>query len=512
MKKRVFCLLSLSILALSSCTEGGSNISSSSGSLNEPAPYRIRDYTLKVNQTATIIPIGKDQPLDLTYEFAGDAISIFNQVIYIHQSDTVTNVKAYDKLGHVDEFVVSAPKDEYTSTRSEEESEAWLSPLSGIKANIEHNDFPKGIDMSTVQAIYDAGVVYYNASNQAEDVFRIIRDAGVNYVRLRLWNDPNNYTDQGKVSYGGGGNDLSTDLKMAYLVKKAGLKLYLDIHYSDFWADPSKQIFPKAWATLTTAEEVKNAIYDYTKSVLTAFDEVGALPDMVSLGNETTPGMLLQLPGPTNEELTGGEPSYTTGAYSAPNTIRGANKSKNFHDYIASANAAVKDVNDSILTMIHLAKGLSDPNYIIDYYNQFNDINYDVIGLSAYPYYQGRPSVIKSGLTSIANAFSSKKITLAETSYGYTFAKDALVSNIFDNGEVISGYPVSTLGQALMIKDLLEAVDSIENGYGLFYWEGAFIPAKGVGWADSRSKNSWANQALFTYDGHVLPSINVFND
>lgn len=120
---------------------------------------------------------------------------------------------------------------------------------------------------------------------------------------------------------------------------------------------------------------------------------------MVSLGNETTPGMLLQLPGPTNEELTGGEPGYTTGAYSAPNTIRGANKSKNFHDYIASANAAVKDVNDSILTMIHLAKGLSDPNYIIDYYNQFNDINYDVIGLSAYPYYQGRPSVIKSGLS-----------------------------------------------------------------------------------------------------------------
>ncbi|HMM00307.1 MAG TPA: glycosyl hydrolase 53 family protein [Bacilli bacterium] len=512
MKEKLLGFLSLSILVLSSCAEGGSNISSSSGNLNEPAPYRIRDYTLKVNQTATIIPIGKDQPLDLTYEFEGDAISIFNHVIYIHQSNTITNVKACDALGHVDEFVVTSPLDEYASTRNEEISEEWLSPLNSIKADIEHDDFPKGIDMSTVQAIYDAGAVYYNAAGQAEDVFRIIRDAGVNYVRLRLWNDPNNYTSQGKVSYGGGNNDLSTDLKMAHLAKNAGLKLYLDIHYSDFWADPSKQIFPKAWTSFTTADEVKSAIYDYTRSVLNAFDEVGALPDMVSLGNETTPGMLLQFPGPTNEELTGGEPGYTTGAYYAPTALRGTNKSKNFHDYIASANAAVKDVDATILTMIHLAKGLSDSNYIIDYFNQFNDIDYDVIGLSAYPYYQGRPSVIKSGLISVADAFPSKKITLAETSYGYTFAKDALVSNIFDNGEVISGYPVSTSGQALMIRDLLEAVDSIENGYGLFYWEGAFIPVKGVGWADSRSKNSWANQALFTYDGHVLPSINVFND
>jgi len=148
------------------------------------------------------------------------------------------------------------------------------------------DDFIGGMDVSSMLSLEESGVTFKNANGEVEDLFTLLKESGVNYVRLRVWNDPFTADGQG---YGGGNVNADRALTMAKRATAAGLKVLVDFHYSDFWADPSKQQVPKAWKSFEgDADKTADAVYDYTKQTLTTFKQAGVDVGMVQVGNETT--------------------------------------------------------------------------------------------------------------------------------------------------------------------------------------------------------------------------------
>ena len=137
-------------------------------------------------------------------------------------------------------FVFTGEAYHATMPTEAEEAEIYVEPIEGLS-----EDFIKGMDISSVIAEEESGVVYYDENGNEEDLFKILADAGVNYIRVRVWNDP--YDADGK-GYGGGNNDVKKAAEIGARAAQYGMRLLVDFHYSDFWADPAKQKAPKEWA------------------------------------------------------------------------------------------------------------------------------------------------------------------------------------------------------------------------------------------------------------------------
>ncbi len=356
------------------------------------------------------------------------------------------------------------------------------------------SDYFMGVDISSILEVEAAGGVFYDTDGTEKDIFEILAAHGINTVRIRLWNDP--YDEDGN-SFGGGGNDLETDLEIARRATAAGLNICLDFHYSDFWADPSKQTAPRAWADLS-AEEMRQVVYDYTYEVLEAFAAEGCLPVMVQTGNEVNNGLLY--------------PNGSTATYEAI--------------YLASAMKAVKDMDENILTVVHLANGASYSTIsgIVDQLETL-DVSFDVIGLSYYSYWHGSIDDFTDCVTKL-DANYDYKICVMEYSYGYTDDSNEYTANQISSADAESGgYSVSVQGQASYIHDVNEVIASVESGIGTFYWEPAWLPLEGTSWATTYAHSyleeqgdaggegtvSWANQALFDFDGYALDSLYAFD-
>ncbi len=355
------------------------------------------------------------------------------------------------------------------------------------------DDFIFGVDLSSIIEVENAGGKFYDEDGNETDIFELLASYGVNYVRIRLWNDP--YDEDGN-SFGGGGNDLETDIEIAKRAVAAGMSVCLDFHYSDFWADPSKQTVPREWEDYTS-EELRQVIYDYTYSVLQAFDEAGCLPSMVQTGNEVNNGIMF--------------PNGKTATYQAI--------------YMSSAMSAVKDYDSDILTVVHLANGAT--------YSSISGkldelitagVEFDVIGLSYYSYWHGSMSDFQDCVEKLAANYD-QKICVMEYSYGYGDDSNEYTGNIFSSDlEETGGYKATVQGQASYIHDVNEVIASVDTGIGTFYWEPAWLPLDGTSWASEYSHDyleaqgdgggegtvSWANQALFDFDGNPLASLNAF--
>ena len=464
---------------------------------------------------------------DYSLETNGSGIRIENKTIIPFKANTENKVTITSKSGRKGSFVVKVENREYYSKHANaEESEGWfndvdINPISSLTSS-----FANGMDISSVKQLYDNGQKFYNADGNEESLFYILKEAGVNWIRLRLWNDPSDEYEEDGVTktflYGGGNCNLANVRWMAHEAKAAGLKVLLNFHYSDFWADPSNQIIPKAWEDIASSSELATKVEDYTKEVLIDLKDNNALPDMVQIGNETYGGMFLHNPGGTTTSATGGNPKYTSGKSKRNNgteakyDFTGSKDTNiNLRKYFQAAIDGINSVDSSILKMIHFVKGFADTNTSIKFFQTFDDLDIDMFGLSAYSYYHwSNLSTLKKGLTTISEAFPTKKICIAETSYGFTYETDSWAENTFSkNGtaSTISGYPCSIQGQASIIRDTTEAVANLDNGFGVFYWEGAWTPTKYSGWADENSASSWANQALFSYNGKALGSLSVYS-
>ncbi len=366
-------------------------------------------------------------------------------------------------------------------------------------------EFIMGMDASCVPALEKSGVKYYNYNKEEQDVFQTLAEAGVNYIRVRVWNDP---FDQNGKGYGGGNCDIDNCIEIGKRATKYGLKLLVNFHYSDFWADPAKQMVPKAWAGMEI-EEKTDALYQYTLDCLNKLKDAGVAVGMVQVGNETNGAMCGET---TWDKLC---PLFSAGS------------------------KAVREVFPDALVAIHFANPEKVTNYN-DYAWRLaiGQVDYDVFASSYYPYWHGTLENLTQVLTKV-NAEYGKKVMVMETSYAYTSADSDFYGNtISDGGAVTKNYPYTVQGQATCIRDVIDTVAKIPGGIGVCYWEGTWITVGQSSWEENSAKweqfgSGWAssyaadydpkdagkyfggcavdNQAFFDPSGHPLPSLQIFN-
>ena len=370
-------------------------------------------------------------------------------------------------------------------------------------------DFIFGMDVSSVLAEEASGVKYYDFDGNETDLFRLLAENGINYIRVRIWNDP--YDDEGN-GFGGGNCDIRTAVEIGRRANACGMKLLADFHYSDFWADPGKQMVPRAWAGMDI-DAKKQAVYDYTLDCLQQLRAAGVDVGMVQLGNET------------NGELCG-EKTWMNIAFLMDAGAR-----------------AVREVYPEALVALHFANPENADSYRtyakkMDYYEKNGLIHYDVFATSYYPYWHGTLDNLAEILTEIAETYG-KKVMVMETSYAYTGEDtDFSANTIGDGSNVVKDYPFTPQGQANCIRNITDTVvNRTPSGIGICYWEGAWITVGrnsreenqekwekfGSGWASSHAAvydpkdagkyyggSAVDNQAFFDPDGKPLESLKVF--
>lgn len=363
--------------------------------------------------------------------------------------------------------------------------------------------FLKGMDISTLKEVESLGGRFFD-QGQEKDVLDILRSYDVNAVRLRLWNDP--YTENGEP-YGAGTNDLPTTIELTKRALAKGMEVLLDFHYSDFWADPGKQRIPRAWQGMNL-EELETAVYQYTKETLETMREADAFPTLLQIGNEVTNGILWPY---------GKVPEYDSLARLLNAGIRGA-----------------RAVDKEIPLMIHLDNGGNNALYR-EWFDHFMEEGEDfqIIGLSYYPFWHGTLDDLANNMNDLAKRYG-KELMIAEVSMGYTMEDYAAYEKLAPHErkgmatkpELAAKvpYPMTKEGQKQFLLDLFEKMKQVPDKKvrGYFYWEAAWIPVAGSGWASEEAiaymgekgpgGNEWANQALFDYDGNALPALEAVRD
>lgn len=366
-----------------------------------------------------------------------------------------------------------------------------------------HMKFVKGMDLSTLLELERCGAKYYD-NGEERDLLAIMKSYDVDTIRIRLWNDP--WSETGE-SYGAGENDLKTSLEIAKRVTAAGFGVLLNFHYSDFWADPGKQIKPKAWVDYGV-KELEQAVYDYTLESMQTFLDAGVNITMVQVGNELSNGLLWP---------EGKVPNYD-----------------NIATFVNAGIRAVRKADAAIPVMIHLDNGGNNALYR-EWFDNFTKRgeDFEIIGLSYYPFWHGSLQMLNDNMNDIAERYG-KDLVIAEVSMGYTMEDYKNYEKLSDEErkgyatrpalvEKIE-YPMTKQGQYDFMEDFLNRISHIKGGKGkgFFYWEPAWIPVPGSGWATPASLkymndpgpcgNEWANQALFDYDGNALPTLSLIRD
>lgn len=343
----------------------------------------------------------------------------------------------------------------------------------------------KGMDVSMIMELESYGASYY-LNGKKEDLFCLLKTCGVNMVRLRIWPDP--YDEEGNP-YGGGMNDLKTTIEIAKRVVENGMEIMLDFHYSDFWADPSKQVKPKAWKALS-GKELETAVYLHTVDTLKALRNQKLIPAMVQVGNEITKGLL-----------------WPDGY--VDQTERMA----------ALLQAGIKGVREecpNAKIVLHLDFGTDNQMYR-QWFDRIEPyaLDFDVIGMSYYPHWNGSLQLLSDNMNDISSRYG-KEVLVAETSIGYT--TDTLGCKgivFFEEQEKATGYPATMEGQEAFLRELYRTVRNVQNkkGIGVFYWEPAWLPIPDCTWASESGRlymndqaeagNAMANQALFDASGNA---------
>ena len=363
--------------------------------------------------------------------------------------------------------------------------------------------FLLGADVSSLLAEEASGVVYKGFDGQPQDMLRTLADSGVNCVRVRVWVDPFDGDGHG---YGGGNCTAATAAQIGARAARYGLKLLVDFHYSDFWADPAKQQAPKAWAGLSLEEKAER-LSAYTAESLAAIRAAGADIAMVQIGNETNKGFCGETSVPRMCAL------YRAGAQ------------------------AVRSFDPALPIAVHFTNPEAGDYTKLAYMLASNQVEYDVFASSYYPYWHGTLENLKEQLSAVGEKYD-KRVMVAETQWAYTAADgDESANSIGEALKYDKPYPFTVQGQSREIRDVIDAVASLERGVGVFYWEAGWIPVPGADWAERSAKweqhgSGWAssfaadydpddagqyyggsacdNQALFDFEGNPLESLKTF--
>lgn len=371
---------------------------------------------------------------------------------------------------------------------------------------VEHlpEDFFLGMDVSSVLSLEASGVRYRDTDGTEKDLFALLSENGVNLIRVRVWNDP---FDSDGNGYGGGNNNIEAAVEIGRRAAAYGLPLLVDFHYSDFWADPSKQQTPKAWEGMDIKAKAE-ALYTYTADCLSRLKAEGIRVSMVQLGNETNGRMC-------------GERIWM-------NIV---------HHLMKAGSRAVREVYPDALVAVHFTNPES-ADTMLNYASKlaYYDLDYDVFGTSYYPYWHGTLDNLRQVLGEIAETYG-KKVMVMETSYAYTLEDGDFSGNTIGEGGGYEKYwPVTVQGQSNALQDVVRTVQEA-GGIGVCWWEGAWIPVGtesfeensrlwetyGSGWASSYAGSydpadagkyyggcACENQAMFDFEGRALPSLATF--
>lgn len=384
------------------------------------------------------------------------------------------------------------------------------------------DDFITGADLSSYISLKESGTVFKDEGGKPLSdaaFFRYLREGGTNWVRIRIWNNP--YDSSGR-GYGGGNNDLEKAKIMGKLATDAGMKVLIDFHYSDFWADPAKQQAPKAWKALSLAEK-ENAVESYTLDSLNALRAAGVDVGMVQVGNETN------------------------------NAVCGENTRENMAKIFNAGSRAVRAFDPDCLVALHFTNPEKGGYYAgwaadLDKYK----VDYDVFASSYYPFWHGTTSNLEGVLTEVAETYG-KKVMVAETSWTTSWEDGDGHDNTAPKTSQDLDYDISLQGQADEIRDVVNAVNNVNSSQpgkaiGVFYWEPAWISPYyvydedgnadeklvkqnqeawekyGSGWAssyaseyDPEDAGKWYggsavdNQSWFDFDGTALPTAKIYS-
>lgn len=433
------------------------------------------------------------------------------------------------------------------------DDEIQIEKVNGLN---ERTDFIKGVDISTYLVETTSGVKYKDQNGnyvEGKDFIRTFAQNGVNYIRLRVWNQPYDTDSSGnKLYYGGGNNDIDMAVKICNLIKEYNdtyadtygeVKVLIDLHYSDFWADPDKQTTPKAWKDMAIDEKT-TAVAEFTKDCLAKVEATGVTVGMLQIGNETNNGICGESYGTDN---------YLAIFRSGCDAVKAYNESKGYTTENGKWIKRVVHFTDpqSVGTSkaLYLKTGdlsAKDATSLTD-----KGVDYDVYATSYYPYWHGTTDNLNVMLDEIAKTCGCE-VMVAETQYIYTNADyDGADNQAYEgkNNINVSQWPVSVQGQANEIRDVINAVAQVGDckGIGMFYWEPAWLGVGnaynedgttnesvlnsnkqkwnefGSGWASDYAgtydaqAEKWGgggtnneNASLFDFSGNPLASLNVF--
>lgn len=366
---------------------------------------------------------------------------------------------------------------------------ALIISTSFLTANAE-NTLLVGGDVSVLQSYEDHNVPYLNKDGDAiSDMLTYLKSdiVGWNALRVRLFVNPRQkdgdwHTDAQVCQ------DLNYVVRFCKRVKAAGYSLLLDFHYSDTWADPANQWIPESWAGLTD-EQLKEKIYTYTKECLQTLVDNDATPDFIQIGNEISYGMLWSVEhnraSRQNRCYSDSYPTYWT----------------RFINLLGQASKACREICPDAQIVIHTERS-GYPSALQDIYTRLSGVDYDIIGLSYYPFWHNSLSVLSNSLETLATNFPEKRVHIVETAYYYQYPSDI----IYDFSNI---WPYTPEGQSKFIKDLIDELKKHTNVDALYWW----FPEENGNGPDGSVLTGWINRGFWNNSTHTaLPGLYIMKD
>lgn len=325
------------------------------------------------------------------------------------------------------------------------------------------DEFVRAADMSFLPEIEGEGTVYYN-NGATQDPITTLKNAGANYIRIRLWKDPAN-----------GHSGFQEVKTFAQRVHNAGMKVWLTVHYSDTWADPGNQTIPAAWSGMAF-DQVKTAAEQYTSQILAEID-----PDIIQIGNESNDGLLWPMGKLSTNE------AQSVQLFQAISTV-------------------IRNNAPDAKIMLHYA-GMNGAEWFFD---KTASVDYDYIGLSYYPVWHGTDLTALGNMINTLGSAHNKKVLVAETAYPFTLGWNDWTNNIVgEEGQLVPGYAASEIGQKGFLSTIRNTVDASAYGMGFAYWGGEWVAFRGT---EATNGSTFENQALWDFDMEALPVLDVFHE
>lgn len=333
----------------------------------------------------------------------------------------------------------------------------------GDKGGPANQEFVSAVDISQYPEISTTNPIFKDSSGTQKGFLEMLKENGVNTIRLRLWVNPANQH-----------SGLNEVKQFSQTLKLNGFKTWLTLHYSDTWADPGNQALPAIWRGVNFAS-LKDSVYSYTQKVVQEIN-----PDYIQIGNEINSGMLHP-----HGNITTNQDSFV--------------------QLLKAGCLAVRRNSTHCKIILHFA-GIQDASW---FFNQLTTVDYDIIGLSYYPIWHGKSLADLEAKMQELSDTHHKSILIAETAYPFTLGWNDWTNNVvgLNNQLILPDFPATAEGQRGFIRELKSIVKRTNNGIGFCYWGAELIAWKG---SQATNASSWENQALFDFDNKALPVLKEF--